>query len=118
MPVQRWALVEATLDPVEGSEQGGTRPVLVVSNNEFNRAIPNATVLPLTTTQRRLYPSEVALHRGVAGQPQDSIVMAHQIRTISQRRLGRQLGLLIDPELRRAVELAITEHLDLGQTAP
>jgi mRNA interferase MazF len=105
--------MEADLDPVQGSEQSGTRPVLVVSNDQFNQAIPNVTILPLTSTQRRLYPAEVALPQGAAGQRLDSIVMAHQIRTISQRRLGRQLGALADPALRQAVQAAIKEHLDL-----
>jgi mRNA interferase MazF len=114
VPIAQWTLVEAHLDPVQDSEQGGARPVLIVSNNEFNRAIPNVTVLPVTSTQRRLYPSEVALPQGAAGQRLDSIVMAHQIRTISQRRLGRQLGTLADPDLRRAVQQAIKEHLDLA----
>jgi mRNA interferase MazF len=57
MPTLQWAVVEADLDPVVGSEQSGRRPVLVVSNEEFNQAIPNLTILPLTSTRRRLYPS-------------------------------------------------------------
>ncbi len=82
-----WAVIEADLDPVAGAEQSGKRPLLVVSNEEYNRAMPNVTVLPLTSTRRRLYPSEVLLPKQVAGQPFDSIVMAHQIRTISKSRL-------------------------------
>ena len=46
MPLLQWAVVEADLDPVRGSEQRGVRPVLVVSNEEFNQAIPNVTVPP------------------------------------------------------------------------
>ena len=103
----------ADLDPVRGSEQRGLRPVLVISNEEFNQAIPNVSVLPLTSTQRRLYPSEVFLPRGKAGQPLDSIVMAHQIRTISKHRLRSSIGYLDDPDLRQAVRDAIKEHLDL-----
>lgn len=115
---QRWAVVEAELDPVRGSEQRGLRPlrpVLVVSNEEFNRAIPNVTVLPLTSTQRRLYPSEVLLPRDSAGQPLNSIVMAHQIRTISKQRLRRVLGYVEGAALRQAVRAALQEHLDMGQ---
>jgi len=74
---------EASLDPVTGAEQKGRRPVLVVSDEEFNQAMPNVTVLPLTSTKRQLYPSEVLLPGGKAGQSLESIVMAHQIRTIS-----------------------------------
>ncbi len=112
-PLQ-WAVVEADLDPVRGSEQRGRRPVLIVSNEEFNQAVPNVTVLPLTSTQRRLYPSEMLLPKGAAGQPLDSIILAHQIRTISRRRIGRRFGHLEDPSLRESVREAVKEHLDLA----
>ncbi len=113
MATTQWSLVEAPLDPSIGSEQAGTRPVLVVSNDEFNAVIPNVTVLSLTPTPRRLYPFEVVLPPGAAGQLLQSIVMAHQIRTISQRRLGRQIGLLSDAILQGEVRQATKEHLDL-----
>jgi mRNA interferase MazF len=113
MLVFQWAIMEANLDPVAGAEQKGTRPVLIVSNEEYNQSMPNVTVLPLTSTKRRLYPSEVLLPRGKAGQPLDSIIMAHQIRTISKQRLKGLLGYLEDPQLKREVCEAIKEHLDL-----
>ena len=113
MPAFQWAVMEADLDLTAGAEQKGVRPVLIVSNEEFNQTMPNVTVLPLTSTQRRLYPSEVLLPKRIAGQPLDSIVMAHQVRTISKRRLGRLLGHLEDPRLRDGVREAIREHLDL-----
>jgi mRNA interferase MazF len=109
----QWAVYEANLDPVAGAEQKGMRPVLIVSNEEFNQAMPNVSVLPLTSTRRRLYPSELLLPAGKAGQPSESIVMAHQIRTISKQRLGRLLGHLHDAQLRHEVRQAIEEHLDL-----
>ena len=113
MPVFQWAVMEANLDPVAGAEQKGTRPVLIVSNEEFNQEMPNVTVLPLTSTKRHLYPSEVFLPQGKAGQPLDSIIMAHQIRTISKQRLKGLLGYLEDPQLRDEVCAAIKEHLNL-----
>ena len=113
MPTFQWAVMEATLDPVTGSEQRGIRPILIVSNEEFNQAMPNVTVLPLTSTKRRLYPSEVFLPQGKAGQPLDSIIMAHQIRTISKQRIGNLSGYLEDSQLRNEVCTAIKEHLDL-----
>ena len=113
MPAFQWAVMEANLDPVAGAEQKGIRPVLIISNEEFNQAMPNVTALPLASTQRRLYPSEVLLPKGKAGQPLDSIIMAHQVRTISKQRLGSLLGHLEDPQLRHEVREAVKEHLDL-----
>jgi mRNA interferase MazF len=113
MPMFQWAVMEANLDPASGSEQKGVRPVLIVSNEEFNQAMPNITVLPLTSTKRRLYPSEILLSEGEAGQPIESIIMAHQIRTISKQRLGKLLGYLEKPGLKHHVNVSIKEHLDL-----
>jgi len=113
MPVFQWAVMKANLDPGAGSEQKGIRPVLIVSNEEFNQAISNITVLPLTSTKRNLYPSEVFLPKGKAGQPSDSIIMAHQIRTISKKRLRDLVGYLEDASLQHEVNEAIKEHLNL-----
>jgi mRNA interferase MazF len=113
VPDLHWSLYEANLDPVTGAEKKGNRPVIIVSNEEFNQAMPNITVLPLTSTKRRLYPSEVFLPAGTAGLPLDSIVMAHQVRTISKQRLWKLLGYLSDEKYRLQIIEAIKEHLDI-----
>lgn len=113
MTALQWAVMQANLDPAIGTEQKGTRPVVIISNEDYNQTIPNVTVLPLTSTKRRLYPSEVFLPQGKAGQPLDSIIMAHQIRTISKQRLKGLLGYLEDPQLRKEVCAAIKAHLGL-----
>ena len=105
--------MEVILDPSTGAGQKGTRPVLVVSNEEYNQVMPNITVLPLTSTERRLYPSEVFLPERIAGQPLDSIIMAHQIRTISKQRLKNLIGYLENPKIRDEVCAAMKEHLGL-----
>lgn len=86
--------------------------MLVVSNEAFNLAMPNLTVLPLTSTERRLYPAEVLLPRGLAGQPRDSIILAHQIWTISKQRIQALVGYLEDEPTRQKVHQAIRDHLD------
>jgi mRNA interferase MazF len=96
-----------------GTAQKGTRPVLIVSNEDYNQTVPNVTVLPLTSTNRRLYPSEILLPEVKAGQSLESIIMTHQIRTISKQRLGRLLGYPEDAPLRYEVQRAIKEHLDM-----
>ena len=112
----QWWVYQADLNPVQGPEQAGTRPVLVVSRETFNQALPLVGVLPLTSKKpgRRIYPTEVLLPAGAAGQPAESIVMAHQIRTLSTRRLGTAFGELRDPDLRDAVAEALRVFLDLG----
>jgi mRNA interferase MazF len=111
----QWRVFRANLDPVAGSEQGGARPALVVSRESINSALPIVGVLPLTTKKpdRRVYSTEVLLPAGAAGQPADSIVMAHQVRTVSTRRLGEPYGELTDPDLRAEIRRAMKVYLDL-----
>jgi len=113
MPRWQWAVVLVDLNPTIGSEQAGKRPALIVSNEDTNQALPIVTVLPLTTTKRKPYPSEVLLPAGMAGQPEDSIILAHQVRTIDKRRIMKSYGHLTDPQLRNAVQEATMDHLDL-----
>jgi len=117
--VRQWELFEADLNFPVGSEQGGDkRPVLVVSNDGFNAQFPVVTVLPLTKRegkQRQVYPFEVELPAGTAGNPLDSIIMPQQIRTIAkQRLLGPPLGTLADFAVRRAVEDRLLQHLGIA----
>jgi len=65
----RWHIFLADLDPVIGSEQGKTRPVLVISEEEINQILPVVNILPLTTRkpERRIYPNEAIVSAGDAG---------------------------------------------------
>lgn len=105
------------LDGGAGSEQRGARPALVVSNDGFNRHFPLATVLPLTKRagkRRRVYPFEVLLPAGSAGNEVESIVMPHQVRTVSLARIVRRLGSLRAAKLRAQVEAHLLDHLGIG----
>jgi mRNA interferase MazF len=116
----RWRIFLASLDPTRGSEQRGTRPVLVVSHEGFNRVMPVVAVLPITSLkpERRVYPNEAKLPLNSCGLRHDSLVLAHQIRTIDKARLLRPVGILVDYALRTAVEQALRVHLDLSEGSP
>jgi mRNA interferase MazF len=111
----RWNVCIADLEPAAGSEQGGQRPVLVISNNDFNRVMPVITVIPLTSRKpgRNIYPSEVLLKKGSANLEADSLVLCFQIRTISKKRIIKLVGMVKDPEKQQEIENAIKLHLDL-----
>jgi mRNA-degrading endonuclease toxin of MazEF toxin-antitoxin module len=47
--MRRGDIYLADLDPVEGHEQWGTRPVLIVSPDEFNALTKVPIVLPITS---------------------------------------------------------------------
>jgi mRNA interferase MazF len=111
----RMGIFFADLNPVIGSEQKGKRPVLVVSDEDFNQFMPVVTILPITSLKkgRRIYPNEVLITKGLAGITADSLILAHQIRTISKDRLTQFLGSVRDPELQRAIGQAMRIHLNL-----
>lgn len=101
----QWNVFWAELDPVKGSEQGGTRPVLVVSNEDINQALPIVAILSITSLKagRKIYPVEVLLKSSDTGLSQDSIAMAHQIRVISKERLGSMCGSIQSEELKEKI---------------
>lgn len=117
-PVRRWDVFWADLEPKVGSEQGGeSRPVVVVSNDGFNSTMPVVTVLPLTKLEgkrRKPYTFEVILPRGTVGEEYTSLVMPHQIRTISKMRLLEPFGRVVDEALQEQIENRLLEHLDIA----
>ena len=115
--VRRWDVFWADLQPSVGSEQGGDRrPVIVISNDGFNAAMTTVTVLPLTKLEgkrRKPYPFEVLLPGGTVGKALTSIVMPHQVRTISKIRLIEIAGRVESSSLREEIEDRLLEHLDI-----
>ena len=111
----RLGIFLADPNPVLGSEQKGKRPVLVVSDEVFNSVMPVVTILPITSLKkgRRIYPNEVLLPRGAGGLSADSIILAHQIRTISKQRLGKSLGFVSDTVIQESISQAMRIHLNL-----
>ena len=63
MKYKRWAIWRANLDPVVGSEQGLTRPVLMISDDTINELINTVNIIPITSrkSSRLIYPNEVLL---------------------------------------------------------
>ena len=83
----------ADLDPIRGSEQAGSRPVLVLQNDVINAYSSTCVAIPLTTNLRRAeLPSCARMSRGDGGLASDSVVLCHQIRVLDKNRLYRKLG--------------------------
>lgn len=83
--IKRGDIYYATLDPVVGSEQGGTRPVLIISNNTGNRYSPTVIIAPITSrvhTKAKL-PTHIAVTDFIKLN-KDSIILLEQIRTIDK----------------------------------
>lgn len=85
----------ANLNPIQGSEQGGTRPVIVFQNNIISKFSTTIITIPLTTNLRRAkLPSSLLIASGQGGLEKDSVALCHQIRVIDVTRLKKKLGQL------------------------
>ena len=95
MTIKRGDVIVADLEPVKGSEQGKTRPCLVIQNDKGNAFSPNTIIAAITSKTDKEYPFMVHVRMGEGGLPKDSTVLCNQIRTISiQDRASKKLGSL------------------------
>jgi len=113
--VNKWEIYFCNLNPVQGSEQQGKRPVLVVSNDIINHILPVSTVLPLSSVKAgdKIYPTEVFLPAKISGLPKDSVAMCQQIRTVSHDRLENLVSTLNDISLQDEIKEALRQYLEL-----
>lgn len=101
----------ALLEPVLGCEQGGRRPVIVVSNDMGNRYGRTLVVVPVTTGAKPGLPTHVRLD-GCAGLRSGSLALCEQVRTIDKLRLVRCVGEL-EPRVMTLVDAALEVALGL-----
>jgi mRNA interferase MazF len=94
--VRRAEVYQARLDPVEGSEQAGTRPVIAVSRDAINASSTVVLVIPCTTYRvgQRIYPSQILIRAPEGGLDMDSVALAEQVRALAKKRFGRLRGVL------------------------
>ena len=89
--IRRGDIFIANLDPVEGSEQGGTRPILTIQNNTGNRFSDTVIVAIITSKHKGNLPTHVELGPRF-GLTDDSVLAAEQIRSIAKSRLMSYVG--------------------------
>lgn len=103
----------ANLEPIEGKEQGGIRPVLLIQNTISNKNSPVIIVAAITSKVfSKEFPTNVTLSKENSGLPKDSVIMLNQIRTIDKRRIIRKLGTLTH-EIMDRVNFALRISLGL-----
>ena len=102
----------ANLNPFKGSEQGGTRPVLVLQNNDGNFYCRTLIVAPLSSKLKKPnLPTHYLLKKG-RGLMTDSIVELEQIKTIDKCRIKRYIGRITRTQM-VGVEEAIQKSLGM-----
>lgn len=119
MIIKRWSIYRANLDPIIGSEQGKSRPVLVISGDDINDVLNIVNVIPITSRKegRKIYPNEVIIHANNFGLTNESIILCHQIRTLDKRRLSIFYGKIDLPEKQTDIIEALCFQLGINQDA-
>ena len=109
--IKRGQIYYAELDPVQGSEEGGRRPCLVIQNNAGNLDSPTTIVAPLTGRPKH---GGHALHVPLDNSQlyPGSMALLEQIRTIDKSRLRRYICTISEGNM-RSVERAIHTSLEL-----
>ena len=93
----------ADLNPVIGSEQGGLRPVLILSHNVFNERSGTVIAVAITSQRQKAgYPLTMELVD--AKLPKKSWVKISQIRILSTKRIGKRISKASDEELTCIIE--------------
>jgi mRNA interferase MazF len=89
---ERGELYEADLDRAVGREQGGRRPILVVSIDPMNRSPAELVIAVAISTTPRGNLFHTRLDPAQSGLPKVSYAMSEMVRSLSTERLGRRLG--------------------------
>ena len=111
--VKRGDIFYADLSPVVGSEQGGTRPVLIVQNDTGNRHSPTVIAAAITSqTGKARLPTHINLSGQSVGLNRDSVILLEQIRTLDKSRLRERMGRL-DARTMSAVDDALAVSFGL-----
>jgi mRNA interferase MazF len=113
MKIKRGDVLLVDLNPVVGSEQGGSRPVLVIQNDIGNKYSPTIIVAAITACVTKTgMPTHVLISQEIAGLSRESLVLTEQIRTIDKKRVIQKIGTLPD-ELMVMVDKALFISLGL-----
>ncbi len=118
MSVKRGDIYYADLSPVVGSEQGGTRPVLIIQNDVGNKFSPTVIAAAITSkTDKSKLPTHIDVYAEKYGLARDSVILLEQIRTIDKKRLKEKMGHL-DDDLMNRVNNALTVSFGLEEPIP
>lgn len=114
--MKRGDIFFADLSPVQGSEQGGVRPVVLVQNDLGNRYGSTLIVAAITTQKSKAnLPTHVALPKELSGLKRDSLILVEQLRTIDKCRVKEKVCRLSEDkmlEIDRAlcISLSLTDR--------
>ena len=114
MRIRRGDIVLVNLDPVIGSEQGKTRPAVVIQNDIGNEFSSTTIIAPVTTTvYSKKFPTNVEIDATTSPLKSPSTILLNQIRTIDKKRILKIYG-PVAPKTMKEVNEAIMDSLGLA----
>ena len=111
--MKRGDMFYADLNPAQGSEQSGVRPVLIVQGAKGNKHSPTVVIVPLTSSKKAFLPTHVRIAR-TGSLVADSTALCEHVRTIDRRRLDGYIG-RIDEDIQTAVDAALAVSVGLEE---
>lgn len=113
LKIKRGDVVLVNLEPVVGSEQGKTRPAVIIQNNLGNEYSPTTIVAPITSKVfTKEFPTNVFIAQEDSKLKEDSTILLNQIRTIDKSRIIKKMNNL-SAEIIAKINMAIKISLDL-----
>ena len=101
------------LDPAEGSEQAGTRPVIIMSRDAINLHSPVVIGVPCTTfSGHKIYASQIVIHPPEGGLTVPTVALGEQVAALSKSRFKHRWGAITAGTMAN-LERALAVALDL-----
>jgi mRNA interferase MazF len=94
----------ADLNPAKGSEQGGLRPIVILSGNLLNQYLPIVIAAPLTSKIKKYKGNPVIKPSETNGLERESELLVFHIRSVSKDRLVKKTGSIDQSELDLAIK--------------
>ena len=115
MAVQRGEIYFVNLNPVQGREQAGRRPVLVLSVDAINRLPLVVTVVVGTKGENvtRDYPTNVRVSTAESGLPLETVFLCFQLRSLDSGRFAGPAAGKVSGAVLEKVETAVRHCLGL-----
>lgn len=87
---------ETYFDPVEGQEQSGRRPAVIISGDTMNKNLNLVIVCPFTSKIHNYKGNPIIEPTSENGLKKESEILVFQARSVAKKRLPKKLGILND----------------------
>jgi len=115
MPIQRGEIYFVDLNPTQGREQSGKRPVLVLSIDSINR-LPLVVTVVVGTKGENIandYPTNIRVSPAESGLPLETVFLGFQIRSLDPKRFNQTAAGRVTGDVLQRVENAVRYCLGL-----